>query len=197
MTLPQILRLAPCLVVIAVSLTCASVRAEDVLSVPIEDGKVKYSSVVSVEGAAKDDLYARARLWLPEAFKDSRDAIQVDDKENGLLLGKGRTIVRNMGFGGQPLEKTWSFTLKIQVKEGRYKIDLYDIDYSFFQPGAGMPRYDMVFDDYYSDESNFKKDGTIKRRAGRNIANDAAKLFAGLSADLEKVMRQQVSKDDF
>ena len=106
-------------------------------------------------------------------------------------------MVRETGFGGQPLEKTWSFTLKIQIKEGRYKIDLYDINYSFFQPGAGMPRYDMVFDDYYSDESNFKKDGTIKRRAARNIATGAANLFAGLSADLEKVMRQQVSKDDF
>ncbi|MEZ5520682.1 MAG: DUF4468 domain-containing protein [Dokdonella sp.] len=163
----------------------------------MEDGKVKYSSIVSVEGNTKDELYARARLWLPEAFKDSRDAIQVDDKENGLLLGKGRP------WCGRPDSVVAAFgeDLVVHVENsdqgGPFKIDLYDINYSFFQPGAGMPRYDMVFDDYYSDESNFKKDGTIKRRAARNIATGAANLFAGLSADLEKVMRQQVSKDDF
>ena len=49
--------------------------------VPMVDGKVIYSEIVSIENNTKDILYGKSKLWFADTFKSSKDVIQLDDKE--------------------------------------------------------------------------------------------------------------------
>ena len=56
---------------------------------PNKDGKINYSEVVNVDSVKKEELYNRAKHWLVETFNSAKDVIQIDDKENGEIVGKG------------------------------------------------------------------------------------------------------------
>src|SRR6266496_2496034 len=52
-------------------------------------GEIKFTEVVYVDSISKLLLYSRAREWFTKAFKSSKAVLDLDDKENGKLIGKG------------------------------------------------------------------------------------------------------------
>jgi len=93
---------------------------------PHKDGKINYSEVVNVDSVKKEELYNRAKHWLVETFKSAKDVIQIDDKENGEIVGKGYfKSWWDMGWIGGKNVSVWE-TLKIQVKDYRYKYEITD-----------------------------------------------------------------------
>lgn len=112
-------------------------------------GSLNISEVIIAEGLRKETLYVNSRETLVGIFKSSKDAIQFDDKETGIVIAKGFVPVPS-GFG-----KMW-FTLKIQCKDGRYKYEFYDV---YFGDAPGP--YNSA--NYLFDKSNyFKSNGTPK-----------------------------------
>lgn len=93
--------------------------------VPWKDGGPYYSEVIEADGT-KDELYTRARTWFAETFNDSRGVIQMDDKDAGIIIGKGKFIYTDNG--------ATHFTIKIQVKDGRYKYDIFDLNEEVVMP---------------------------------------------------------------
>lgn len=91
---------------------------------------LQYSEVIEVNGANKDELFIRAREWFNGNFKSAKDVLQIIDKDNGELAGKGVMEV--------PFEFTYitrmkylthvSFQMSIWVKDGRYKYELTNLD---------------------------------------------------------------------
>jgi hypothetical protein len=51
--------------------------------------KFTYSGVIDVDGD-KNELYMRARAWFVTMYKDADEVIQLEDKEAGKIIGKGR-----------------------------------------------------------------------------------------------------------
>lgn len=92
---------------------------------PLKGNVVYYEEVVSQDGT-KDELYIKAKSALVDMFKSSNKVIQMEDKEAGILIGKG---FFKISFGVMSNYDVF-FTLKIQAKDGRYKIDMYDINTS-------------------------------------------------------------------
>jgi hypothetical protein len=172
---------------------------------PTVDGKITFSEVVHVEGTSKDELYARARLWFAEAFRSANDVLQLDDKNGGVLLGKGvikqETGGNNAFSSGPSVVKTWRFTIKIQLRDGRYKVDVYDIDYSFEQPEYNhMPGFrpsNHNLDTLFSDKKMYDRDGNLKEGAPLNIANWTNETFSALLESIRKTLSQKVTVDDF
>ena len=179
--------------------------AQPMHSLPTVDNRINFSEVVPVDGASKDELYSRTKLWFADAFKSSSDVLQLDDKSGGILLGKG--IIKqeaggNNGFAARPtVVKTWRFTIKIQLKDGRYKVDIYDIDYSFEQPEhshlPGMRPSTHNLDTLFSDRKMYNKDGTLKKGAPTNIANWTNGIFTDLLASIRSALDQAIVVDDF
>ena len=94
------------------------------------DSAIKYSEVVVVEGATKEQLYQKARAWFNDAFKSSKDVIQIQDKETGELAGKGimtSTVIFKY-LGERKYNASYNFSMKIFVKDGKYKYELTDFD---------------------------------------------------------------------
>lgn len=125
-------------------------------AVPVKNGVVTFSEVVKREGISQSDLYASAKTTIAEIFKSAKDVIQSDDKESGIIICKGNSEIT------EPfINNLMEFTLKLSCREGRYRIDLYDILLTVGY-GGNMP---MTFkaDNTIIDEKALKN-GTIKKK---------------------------------
>lgn len=59
------------------------------LPIDNETKLITYSEVIILDSTVnKSELYSRAREWFAKAFKSSKNVIQMDDKENGKIIGK-------------------------------------------------------------------------------------------------------------
>jgi hypothetical protein len=100
---------------------------DNVLNIlPLKDGKVNYSGVVNVDSVNKAELYNRAKHWLVETYNSAKDVIQIDDKENGEIMGKGYfEVYWTITFYAGQNVGIWN-TLRIQAKDGRYRYEITD-----------------------------------------------------------------------
>ena len=159
------------------------------------DAKVNYSEIVDIENAKKGVLYGKAKLWFANTFKSANNVIQLDDEQNGVILGKGIFIKKDAKLLTN-IKQTWKFTIKIQVKDGKYKAELYDINYIFEMPGnnigAGASKINL--DDYFNNPKIYKKNGALKERAA-NFANDTNNIFNSLLKSVEGTMTEELKSD--
>ena len=86
---------------------------------------ITYSGVVEVAGTSKGELYARGKVWFANAFKSAQNVIQADDKEAGLVVGKGWTQTYITIMLTPAAEKLW-YTVKLSFKDGKYRYEITD-----------------------------------------------------------------------
>lgn len=90
-------------------------------------GKITYSEVVAMkDSVSKNELFGRAKTCFVNLFKNSNKVIQNEDKENGIIIGKGnqRFYVKFMGMNSDA--GLMEFTLTIATKDGKYKYVITD-----------------------------------------------------------------------
>ena len=83
-----------------------------------ETKKVTYSEVVPAPGMKADKLYNAMRLWFADYFRDSKSVLELDDKEAGILVGTGNSLIAS--------GRLW-ITIKIMIKDERMKYSLSNI----------------------------------------------------------------------
>jgi Domain of unknown function (DUF4468) with TBP-like fold len=121
------------LLLLCICAFCSHAQVLDEDAVPRDSNTklITYSSVVQMPGATQAELYARAKLWFVQAFSSAKDVIQADEKEAGIVQGTGwREISMKAGKGTVPL-KLW-YTVRVSVKEGRYKYEISGFQTQFF-----------------------------------------------------------------
>lgn len=84
-----------------------------------------YTNVVLVDSVTSIELYNRAKLWFATMYNSSNDVLQMDNKEEGLLVGKAIMNYSPKVFSGSE-QTTGSirYMIKIFVKDGRYKYEI-------------------------------------------------------------------------
>jgi hypothetical protein len=99
-------------------------EAEVALTLPVDPDShlVAYTGVVDTPGATQVQLYSRAYEWVAKNYNSAQKVIQMQDKDAGKLIVKGRTTAYFKGH-----EFGWiTHTLSIYVKDGKYKYDITD-----------------------------------------------------------------------
>jgi len=98
-----------------------------------ETNLIEYTELVTVDSTmTQDELYTKAREWMALNFKSANSVIQMDDKNAGIIIGKGNIPVT----GGKYLaDGKIDFTLKIQVKNGRFKYWFTDFVHASYKEG--------------------------------------------------------------
>ena len=87
-----------------------------------EDGIIHISEVVQVPSLKQDVLFSNALLWISGNINTPKAAIQTENQQAGLITLKSTLPAFT--------EDTWfEFTMAIQVKDGRYKYDISNINY--------------------------------------------------------------------
>lgn len=89
-----------------------------------ETNKITFTEIVNVDSATKNDLYLRAREWFAKIYNDSKEVMQVDDKEAGKIYGKAATSVNVTQMGTSYDFGSVHYDITVIVKDGRYKYTL-------------------------------------------------------------------------
>jgi len=89
-----------------------------------ETNKFTFTEVINVDSATKNDLYLRAREWFAKTYNNSKEVIQVDDKDAGKIYGRGAISVFVTQIGIPHDNGLVYYDISINVKDGRYKYTL-------------------------------------------------------------------------
>lgn len=122
-----------------------------------ESGMINFNEVVEVKDLSMNDLYLNSKTFFVDVFNSAQDVIQMDDKEDALLIGKGFTdiTITTMGIG-TPIKMY--YTIKIQSKEGRYKYEIYDLFFKSY-PDPQVPETTTPAEKMFAMETYYKRNG--------------------------------------
>ena len=86
-----------------------------------------YTEVIQVDSVTNIELYNRAKLWFATVYNSSNDVLQLENKEEGQLIGKAIMKYNPTVLSGSETTKgSIKYTIKIFVKDGRYKYEISD-----------------------------------------------------------------------
>lgn len=112
---------------------------------------------IRVLKAGKDTLFLSAKEWVYKTYKSGDAVIQIEDKEAGVLVCRGRTQAATIRNAGVRVEAgTFTYDFKVSVKPEKYRILVSNITY---QRGDLVVREGAdIIEDYPSNwPSGFKK----------------------------------------
>lgn len=160
------------------------------ISIPKKDGKIFYEKVVSVDSVNKAQLYLNAKQWLSSVYKNSKNVIEIDDKDAGKLVSKGSiNYSLNSGFK----TATAYFTMAIDVKDGKYRFQIYD--FSIKRSKRDFNGIDVYFNaDLDKDLAEYESGKGSK--ADKNVFEFLNTFLESYIVDLDKRMSAS-GKDDF
>lgn len=91
--------------------------------------------IVGFGDMSKSQIYKNSRQWVATSFKSAQNVIQMEDKEEGIIVLKGQadypcypdsdgmTTFRCLGYTDASIK----FTLKIETKDGRARLSFDDL----------------------------------------------------------------------
>jgi len=71
----------------------------------------------------KDQLYSDTKMFIAETWKSSKDVIQNDDKDGGIVLIKGASTQKIMHVMAEYVF-VYSYNVTCKMKNGKYKMNL-------------------------------------------------------------------------
>ena len=157
-------------------------------------GLVSFEEVIKCDSISKDELYSILREWFVTTFGDAETVLQMDDRKSGKLIGKGITSVSSYNSWCEYIK----FTLKIYIKEGRFKYVLTSIKlYQPYKPGSV---YTRRIEKSYDIESFFpywlySKKGIANKRVSY-LKDDIFIFNQSLSSSFNSLINNYLNNND-
>lgn len=164
---------------------------------PQKEGKLYYEGVVDVNPASKQaDLYRAGRTWFVDTYVDAKEVLQLDDKADGKMMGKGRYKYSFLN-GINISAVTMRFTLALDVKDGKYRYRIYnfvgDNENTSLLGGANATTlYELNYDQCYLDYKAQKR-----TKYNLKVLQGMDAQVVAIVASLQKTMAAPAGKDDF
>lgn len=152
------------------------------------NGNVSFTKVIEVPGVSKDELYARALSYFTYNYKSGDDVIQVKDKEQGIVVGKG--LYGKVFIGGALLvSSSYDVThiLRIDVKDNKARAILSIQEYKVKVSGGNTPP--SYFTNTVSERFPFAKKDRMQKQMCQVIYNTYQRAMSSL-AGLEKSLQE-------
>jgi|SRR5690606_15735261 len=104
----------------------SSYQVDSVASyIPLKDGKVAYREYIQYQGG-KEQAYAALKRWFVDGFPDIQSTIQIDDREEGTLIGRSARKY-NFKSGVNKSDFAMYFTVAININIDTVDISIYNI----------------------------------------------------------------------
>lgn len=113
------------------------VQAQDSTKV---DTPIVLTRIIELPGMSKGQIYDRAVLWSVDAFKKTKGAMQVGDKEAGVLAFDAAIDAAAQypeGKGGYMKFYSSTFKIKVQSKDGKMRVIF--SDFTIISPDFKTP----------------------------------------------------------
>jgi len=145
--------------------------------------KITYSEIVYLDSSSnKQDLFLRAREWFAKTFNSSNHVIQMQDKIDGILIGKGSFEVFITSLGMKNGGNFFNFTLSVYLKDGRYKYEFTDFTYTNNSVFKNTPAEYLLNPD--------KKDWHLTKKANIEVFNQLDTRMTLIISDLKIAMKK-------
>jgi hypothetical protein len=104
---------------------------ENTISLPLDSAtnEIVYTEVVKVDSVSAADLYSRAKLFVADVYKSSKDVTQLNDDASKTILIKPITYVQFSGLMTSAYSANVQYQLKIEIKDNRYRYRIEGFDY--------------------------------------------------------------------
>ncbi|GDX53515.1 hypothetical protein LBMAG27_25620 [Bacteroidota bacterium] len=147
-------------------------------------GMVIYKSIQKIDSASKDELYSRAKVWIATTFNSANDVIQLDDKTNGQIIIKGKYSFKNYN-----IESFIPLNISIGIKDGKYKIEITEIIYNYFNQLNGINKWETVSIENIYPISNYENGKGWKKimiEATNKIADECSEIISSFNSAMAK-----------
>lgn len=84
-------------------------------------GNVTFTKVIEVPNVSKDDLFTRGLSYFTYKYNSGEDVVQVKDKEQGLIIGKGIYPKVHTGVSLITTEVDATHILRIDIKDSKVR----------------------------------------------------------------------------
>lgn len=164
----------------------------------LKDNRVFYEKVIDSLPSKKHGLFNASVKWMAERFYDSKEAIQLKDKEAGIITGSGNFQYVTTGSLGQSgigflIDiTTVSFIIDIAVKAHKSRIRLYQFEDQYNPSNSNDLRKTPIEKNYlsYLSEKRFSKED---RKYYQAIDDNINRILVSYKSYLKNNSR----KDDF
>jgi len=160
---------------------------------------LSYSEVIQVNDVSKNELFDRAKLWFAISFKSSNSVLQIENKEEGELVGKGFfKYYSNIWSVKHVTEGPIRFTIKIYIKDGRYKYEINDFihdPYPVTTPGGALSVGFITTSVEYSKPLGLLDSKSLYNRVWKDVKSEIdIKIVAIVNNLKEEMMKKTESK---
>ena len=142
-----------------VTLLILSVMFVGCATVAYHEGPVPtVQKVIVLDGQAASDIYGRTLRWASDNFVSAKDAIELQDKESGLVTV--RTGLESQGYDlGRAMGGRYYITykIKIEVQDGKARITCHHPDFEGTIQGSTLkisPPFASMVQEYTDAASN-------------------------------------------
>lgn len=175
-------------------------KAKDTAKVmlPMKDGLIFYESIIdSLEGQNKDDLFSKSVKWMADSFVDSKEVIQIKDKEAGSIVGSGTIDYVTKGFLGG--KERMSFMVEITVKDFKSRMRLYQFKYKTFGSAGYGSAVSSSDSDYYPVDKPYQSYLAEKTfpRENKKYYVLIDETIQGIISSYKTFLKNSPVKDDF
>lgn len=102
----------------------------------VDSTAFQFTKIDSVKGS-KAYLFVNAKSWLASTFNSSKAVIEMEDKDAGVIIGHGTFVKReNSAFGNQVGLSLISFSIKINLKDNKYRCILSNFNHKYVQTAS-------------------------------------------------------------
>jgi len=108
---------------------------------PLTEADRTFEKIVEAPGFTKDQIYNAARIWIAQNFKSAKSVIEMDSKEDGIIVGNG--IIPYPSSGLESVAKDgWKvpFSMRIDIKDQKFRVSFFNIMLSIPPSGTGTGR---------------------------------------------------------
>lgn len=162
------------------------------------DSLLKFTSVETVEGATKSELFLKARSWVNESFRSSKAVIEIIDKENGEISGNGVVLapfyMKQMGSKVKGFTY-YNFSFSIYVKDGRYKYEFTAFRFEKNSRTSFGERYVTIDEDCPYKMSMYSEKN--KNEMWRSLKEELTTVMNEFISSLKSAMAAKSLKTDF
>lgn len=106
----------------------------------VDDNKnVTITKIIEIEGLKKEDIYIRVLSYFTYNYVNGESVIQIQDKEKGLIIGKGVYDNVHVGISLVTTEIDLSHIVRVDIKDGKARIFITLTEYNSKIYGGNTP----------------------------------------------------------
>jgi len=159
-----------------------------------ESERLTFSKVIPKENVDSKSIFVAVKSWFGMNFVSAKSVIEVEDKDAGLIIGNSLVPYSKGGLSYSAYEGDLKFTLKIQIKDNRFKVTVSN----FLHEGTRNPNYELgvlTTSETFTDKGMNKKFHNI---VWADLKTKAEQIANKYFLDLSKIeIKNQGSEDDW